>query len=742
MSGYSWRPLWGDLCGGVTAGIGGLPIDVNYGLLALAPLGAAYGAFGIVAALHASILAGVVAALAGSRPGLISGARPGLMLIIASLVAALLADPRFISNGRPDIESIFAAILLCVLLVGVLQIGLGVLRLGHVIAFVPQPVRAGLSAGIALTMLVFALKTSFGVPVGMDAMNWLAHEKELHPLSGVVTGVTFWVMLRPLRAARNVPPVVVALICGMATHFALAALFGDARLSGMVASIESGMPQFAVARAVNALRSEQILGMWMALLPYALAIAALASIESLLAAATADMMTRGRHDSDRELVAQGAGNLAAACFGGTPTAVSVARTTANINAGGTTRAAGIFYSLFVLAVVIQTPQWLAYLPRAVVGGILIHFAWIMIDEWQRSLLRQALSLPGMPHVQRREVLANAWIVALVAALAVAGNLMQAVALGVAAALFLFVGSQARHVVRGIYSGRDRHSLKVRNAAEAAHLEHAAERIGIVEADGTLFFGSAERLARELDKVAECADVIVLDLRHVTDADSTASRILHFAARRVQASGRRLLLAHVTSGSRIAEVFAANDLQSALPRTDWYPDLDAALEVAEDAVLAAAGCAPMVVSALSLEQTDIVSGLDAEGISLVKSALAERRFGSGEAVFRSGDPGNSLYVLTRGSIEIWMPMPGDRRRRIAAFGPGVAFGEMALIDGQPRSADAIADGEAEALEPSRGAFEKLMAERADIGRQLLLNLSQGLSQRLRSATLDLRAAVER
>ena len=732
-----------DLVGGITAAIAGLPIELNYGLIAVAPLGAAYASMGIMAAICATVAAGLFSTMAGSRGAMISGSRPALMLIVASLVAVLMNDAAFSRNGKPDIDLIFAFVLCTVFLAGLLQICFGLLRLGRIITFAPQPVLSGFALGVAVSMLLFALNTSLGFASNASWHDWMQHPDLLRPWSIPVMLVTAWVTMHPPRAARAVPPVLASMTVGILLHELLRAAVGESLLSGRVIAIAGGMSAIEIGGMITALSAANFWNSLPMLLPYAAAIAVLASLESLLAASTVDMLTGERHNTDRELVAQGIGNLAAACFGGTPSAASSSRVVANFNAGGRGRASSVAYALFMLALIVLVPQWLAYLPNAVIGGILLAFAWNMIDDWHHRLLRQLLaSQVRLSDGQRRDLLENATIVVLVAAIAVAGNMMHAIALGVVASLFIFVRGNARGVVRSIFHGTERRSLKVRHADEARFLETNGARIGIVDVDGALFFGSADLLARSVEKLAERSDVVVIDLRGVFDIDSTGVRILQQLTRRLSGRHCRMLIASLRPGNRVTEALVTYHMEAALPRSCWFADLDVALEAAEDILLAERDALSTSNRLLELAETDLATGLDDNEIALLKQNLREHQFRAGDHVFRRGDEGNSLFIITRGSVGIWLQLEDAHRHRITAFGAGVSFGEMSLIDGQPRSADAVADGEVTAQELCREAFEVLLRTHPDIGGRVLLNLSRGLSQRLRSTTHDLRTVIER
>ena len=735
----AWR---GEVVGGVSAALAGLPVELNYGLMALAPLGVALGPVGVTAALHGTIIACLVQVLLRGRRLMILGSRPGVMLIIASLVAALMTRTDFAPGGIPDVPGILGMVLLCVVLAGLLQSMFGLLGFGRLIAFVPQPVISGLSTGIAISIVLMSLKLALGFPANTAFLDFLGGLGNARYGSLLVMGGAAWLMFHPPRAARTVPPVITALVCGMLLHTMLSWV-PALPLSGHAAPPAGDLPAPAWERLLEAFSPE---GLWLRLtivIPYALTIATLATIESLLTANAADLITGERQDNDRELVVQGAANVVAGLCGAPTMAGNTSRVVACANSGGRERASAAFYSLFILAAITLVPHWIAMVPQAIISGMLLFFAWGMVDDWQRRVARQALGgQRQLSRAQWREVRTNAVIVGLVAAVAVAANLMQAVAVGVAAALFIFVRNNARGVVRSSYTGADRHSLKVRNSADAGFLDQEGGRIAVIEAGGALFFGSAERLAREAEDIASGRDTLVVDFRHVSDLDSTGGRILQQLARRLRSRACRILLSHVAAGSRVREALDVFGVGSAIPPGDWHPDLDTALEVAEDILLAARRDQADEDRGIALGETDIAYGLDAGGLAALDASMESRRFAHGAFLFRQGEPGDSLFVLMHGSVAIRVVLDNGDSRRITAFGPGVCFGEMALIDRQPRSADAVADGEVEVRELHRAALEDLQVHHPRVASRVALNLSRALSQRLRTTTQDLRAAAER
>jgi CRP-like cAMP-binding protein len=187
-----------------------------------------------------------------------------------------------------------------------------------------------------------------------------------------------------------------------------------------------------------------------------------------------------------------------------------------------------------------------------------------------------------------------------------------------------------------------------------------------------------------------------------------------------------------------------DVHGLLADAQFFPDADRALEYAEDRLLASLMHAKHERPSLRLEETLLGSGLDAAELQLLASLTVERRVEKGQAVFRRGDPGDAMYVSLQGQIGIWLPASTragahGRTRRMVSYAPGVAFGEMGLLQNSPRSADAIAEEDALVLELPRVNYERIAADNPALHSKLLLNLGLLMASRVRALTDELEAA---
>ena len=721
------------MIGPLTAGAVSLPIEVTYGLIAVAPLGPGYMALGVFGALYCAIFSNLAGILTGSRMGLLGGTRPTLVLAVAVLIADLSGRLRV--SGEPDVPLIMAFTMLTIVLAGMLQLALSLARIGRIIKYLPFPVLAGFVNGAALLILLSALRPFIGLPNAPSLNGFLADLAGVRPGAWLVGGVAVLVALRPPRFASRIPPLLVAIIAGTLLHHLLAAFMAPAELSGMLGSVMPKLPDLDVLHGFSRiLQEDDLLALVPGLLPSALSLALLATVESLLTMSLIDGMLPGRHSADREMLSQGAANVFSACFGGLPSAAGVSRCANNVRGGARSGMATLFYSVLALAMLLGAGM-LSVLPLSVMGGVMVAVAWMMVDDWTRRIPRQLLLQKGLTVAQRKTLLDNYLVMLAVVVTALASNLVTAVFVGVLGAMVLFVRQNSRSIIRRELRGDRHHSLRQRSISRMLELEREGGRIVVLELDGALFFGTADKLAREIERIAGRADYLILDFGRITDVDVTGARILLQSARELAIKRCKLLFASIKpEGGRGRMLTTMGSV--GLPSGEfWFDDAEAALEWAEEDLLEAFDLPEIRDRALEVNDTQLGRGLARGDLALLKGALEEIPVGKGDAVFRHGDEADGLFVVVAGSVSVFL-RSDHRRKRVASLAPGVVFGEMGLLDGFPRSADVLADEDAVVMKLTRKTFETIRREHPELAATILFNLSVEMAARLRYANLEL------
>jgi len=525
--------LRGDLFGGLAAGVVALPLALAFGVAS---------GLGPAAGLYGAIALGIIAALLGGTPVQISGPTGPMTLVVTSLVAA-----HTLPSGAVDLRSLVGVLVLT----GLVQVGLGMARLGAYIRYVPYPVISGFMTGIGVIIILQQLFPLLGVvPPASDPLSIV---RQLYLIGGnvrwpaVVLSVATVAMVYVFpRLTKMVPASVVALVTLTAVSFALKF---DVPVIG---EIPSGFPKVLLPsfdlRAVPAM-----------VVP-AFELALLGAIDSLLTSLVADNVTRSQHDSNRELVGQGVGNMVAGLLGGLPGAGATMRTVVNVNAGGKTRLSGVVHGLFLVAVLLGLSGLVQYVPRAVLAGLLVTVGIAIIDTRGFAHLRQA------PR-------ADAFMMLLVLVLTVFADLIVAVIVGLIIASFVLVkkvsDAAAQQTVLTPVADEPW-------ADELSIPEPIRSKVLIKHVEGPLFFGFANQF-RNISRQAELAKLVVLRMDRISYMDQTGAYALEDAVGRLSEAGVRVLLV----GLPILQVDLLERLRlipAVVPKSDVFADFEALKKV--------------------------------------------------------------------------------------------------------------------------------------------------------------------
>lgn len=708
---------------GTSNALASLALVLTLGLLAYAPLGVQAVQLGIAASFATVIAAGVAYALRSQVAVPTGGPSSATALILAGLVAQLVQDPALQVSDPAGLVALAAVVASSVVLMGVLQMLLGLLGLGRLARFVPQPVLAGFMNGVALLILAAQLPPLLGLPAVLgDAAVW----SQVQPatlLLGLATAGVLWLVQ---WKAPRLPSTLIALAAGLLLHAALSVTMPGTSTGPAVGPLPQGWVQPDVLLALAGPQAFELLQRHAgAVCLTAAVLAVIGSLESLLTGVVIDQLTHTRHDGRQELLALGLANLVGGLFGALPMVLLRTRAVPLIDAGATGRgpvlvAAGAFALLFAFG-----GPLIAQLPKTVLAGIMVTIAVALVDRWTHQLLRQFRA-----GERSSEVWLSLVVVAVVCAVTVRWGFVAGVGAGVLLSMVVFIRSMNRSLLRLRCSAADQPSRRVYGAAQEALLAQQRQRVTLLELEGALFFGSAERLAAEARKLPPDGTALVLDLRRINTIDETGAVLLQDLSRQLARRGVQVLLAGVSPHNAHGQRLRAFGCFRESPRDDWFGDADSAVEAAEQCLLAEAGMT-VAQTAVPLAATALLRGLAPDQLARVMDTMPAQNLAAGAYLFWQGDPGDRVYVLTQGSISIVGSHTGQRQRYIS-FSPGVMLGEMAMLDGGRRSADAVADTDAVVHALTRTQFDALCDLDPALGGLLLRNIALHLSERLRAA----------
>ncbi|MGE3528173.1 MAG: glutaminase A [Methyloceanibacter sp.] len=300
-------------------------------------------------------------------------------------------------------------------------------------------------------------------------------------------------------------------------------------------------------------------------------------------------------------------------------------------------------------------------------------------------------------------------------------------------------TNVRNAIRREYRGDAVRSNRLRTPAERRVLAEEGRKVAVLEIQDALFFGSTERFLRRLAQLAAGARFVIVDFKRVHLADPAAERLIARAARAMQGGPSELVFAAIAEDGPLASLAVQLNEQEAKPTVRCFKDADAALEWCEDQLLAAEGEAGAGTK-FALSQLDLLKGLSPDEYRLIETIVKPLVFEKGEVIIREGSEAKLFFVVARGTVSVQIRVQGQdrRKRRVASLGPGMSFGEMALLDGGKRSADIVADERVICYGLAVQQLQELAAGHPNILITILGNLTREFSERLRHANDEISA----
>lgn len=500
LKGYRVKQFVRDLTAGIIVAIIALPLSIA---LALA------SGVSPEKGLYTAIIAGFVISFLGGSTVQIAGPTAAFATIVAGIVA---------KNG-------VGGLAMATILAGVLLLLMGLFRFGSLIKFIPYPITTGFTAGIAVTILIGQFKDFFGLTysAGMAPVETMEKLSAFFACIGTINwasvlvgAVCLLILIFWPKISQKIPGSLIAVLAGIAMVKFLRLpvhTIGDLyTISSQLPAFQAPVWDFALMRAM---------------LPDAVTIAVLAAIESLLSCVVADGMTGTRHRSNMELIAQGAGNIASALFGGIPATGAIARTAANIKNGGATPVAGMVHALVLALILVVLMPYAALIPMPAIAAILFMVAYNMC-QW-RPFVRLLKTAP------KSDIL----VLLVTFVLTVVFDLVVAIEVGMLLACLLFLKRMSEQ--SGIQGWKYEQPAR-EDPADHLELTEVPRHVRVYEITGPMFFGVADRIADIRTK--DFTRCLILRMRGVPALDATALNALEDLAARCEKKGITLIFSHV------------------------------------------------------------------------------------------------------------------------------------------------------------------------------------------------------
>ena len=716
-----------DTAGGIVSAAIAIPLAMGYGMFAFTSLGENYFADGAIAGVTTALVVAVVCVVLGDKTTTVYAPRVNTTFFLGILIYGLVHsdDPQIAAGGIPLVLAVAFSV---ILLGGALQAVFGIVRLGSLIKFAPQPVMAGFQNAAALLLFLVQLGNICGFDQTVPFMKVPALWASIKPLSVLLAAITFAAMWNAGKFAPKVPPILVGIAVGCALYY-LGQLVGLGDHLGPVIANGDRAPMGPTVfpYLMDLKRSGDLLALTPTIVGGALALAIIASIDALLCTKLVMAPGETRRDGDRVLRQLGIANVAAGCFGGITGGINIGASIANRTFGARSPLSVLINAAVLLVVSVFFFRWLGGFPRAVLSAVIMVIAVQHFDLWSLRLMSR---VRGAPRSVRISTAVDLLVVIVVAIVSIMLNIVLAVFVGVAIAAMLFVFHMSRSVVRRSYRCDASRSRKSRTAPERDFLERAGGAILVMELQGALFFGTGETLSSAIDAaVGQGTGWVILDLRRLTEVDSTGAHVLVELKADLARRGVKLWLAAAerTIAMQRMEEFGA---LTSFGRGERFPDIDRAMAQAEDELLRIEG--HMGAAAMELDDVGLFVGFARQDLQAIRSFMTRKAYDRGAVVFREGDPGDEVLVVTQGSASAYLHLPDGANIRLATFSPGTVFGELAILDRQARSATVIADEDLVCYALTTSDYAELADKQPSIAIRLIAAIGRELSGRLRSA----------
>lgn len=536
MKSYTKEQFVKDVVAGIIVAIIALPLSI-----ALALASGVTPEKGIYTAITAGF---VISFLGGSRVQ-IAGPTAAFATIVAGIVA---------KNGMEGL-------VLATLLAGIILIVMGLLRLGNLIKFIPYTITTGFTAGIAVTIFIGQIKDFLGLNVVTEEplIETLDKLKAVFTFIGTFNWQAFFVGMVCMVILvgwqylpgffKRIPPSLIAVLVSIGM---VSGLGMKVNTIGDLYEISNKLPPFALP-SFN-------LDMVRSVLPDAFTIAILAAIESLLSCVVADSMVNSRHRSNMELVAQGAGNITSALFGGIPATGAIARTAANVKNGGRTPIAGMVHAVTLLLILVVLMPYAALIPMPAIAAILFMVAYNM-SEWRKFV-----------HLCKTSPKSDIAVLVVTFVLTVVFDLVIAIEIGILMAAILFMKrmSDVTEVEGWKYVDDE-------DDEDSVSLRVVPKNTLVYEISGSLFFGAADKILKiTLDEKMNC---LILRMRGVSALDATAMHNLEELQTECEKKKIHLIFSHVNE--QPMKVMQKSGFDKKVGESNFCPHIDEAIRLAQD-----------------------------------------------------------------------------------------------------------------------------------------------------------------
>ncbi len=707
--GPKFRAALNDVLGGSAASFLTITFGLSYSLLIFTGPLTPYLSYGLAATFIASAVLAAVLALGSSLPFAVGAPETSTAAMSGILASSLVERMAVVDPTAPLLAPVIITLALVSFVTGVVLCGFGITRMGRAIRYVPYPVVGGFLGATGCLIVLGAIRVITGYRLQLSTLDQFANLSTLCELAAACAmAVVLYLTWHRSRSPFGLPVIIFG---GVIVAHAGFWIFGVASASWT----------FQPPQSVNFLLpwSTTELGRypWYTLLDLSgafVAVVFVTAISTLFNTTGIEVAVHREADLERELNVTGLANMLSGAFGGYTGCISMSRTILNFNAGGTGRLSGLTAAAISLLMLSAAPAVLGYMPKFVLGGLLIYLGADLLHKWI-VLSRRRLSLTEYLSLLAIIVIILQW------------GFIAGILIGVVIGCATFALSASRiDSIKFSFDGSEYRSSLDRSRDDQALLAAHGGKIQGLNLQSYLFFGSANRLYQHvkalLARHPECR-FLVFDFKLVTGIDSSAAYSFAQIKRAAQDRGVKLVLVHLPPAE-------AKALRSSGFITDdviIVPELDHALEGCENEIIAQHQGLEQEEASLRDWFTQIL-GSERDAAALMHRC--ERiEVDAGETIVSAGDAADSMHFILDGRVGIMIPTGEGRTTRVRSLGRYTTIGEMGLVSHAPRNATIQAEVASILYVLSAHQFEAIKSDNPALGQKLLTYFVTVIAERL-------------
>jgi sulfate permease, SulP family len=708
------RTALNDVLGGGAASVLNTTYGLSYALLIFAGPLAPYLSYGVAATFISSAVLAIVIALGSSLPFSVGGPDSSTAAMTAILASSLVERMAAADPSAPLLAPVLITLGLSAIVTGIVLCCFGVTRMGRAIRYVPYPVVGGFLGATGCLLIFGAIHVITGQRLQFATLDRFANILTLSELAAACAmALILYLTWHRSRSALGLPAILIGGVIAAHVAFRFAGIsLAEAQASGWTFQAPPHVT-FMLPWRANEISHYP----WYALpdlLGNLIAVVFVTAASTLFNTAGIEVATHREADLERELNVTGMANMLSGAFGGYTGCVSVSRSVLNFNSGGTGRLSGLTVAAISALMLAVAPMLLGYMPKFVLGGLLIYLGADQLHQWIIES-RRRLSVTEYLSLLAIIVIILQW------------GFVPGVLIGVVIGCATFALSAARiDSIKYSFDGSEYRSSLDRSRDDQAVLAAHGGKIQGLNLQSYLFFGSANRLYQHvkalLARHPECR-FLVFDFKLVTGIDSSAAYSFAQIKRTAHDRGIRLLLVHLPAA-------AEKTLRSSGFISDEVgivPELDHALEGCENEIIAQHQGLEQEEASLRDWFTQIL-GTEQDAAALMHRCQ-RIEVDAGETIVRAGDAADTMHFILDGRVGIMIPAGADRTTRVRSLGRYTTIGEMGLVSHAPRSATIQAEVASILYVLSADQFEAIKADDPSLSQKLLTYFVSVMAERL-------------